>query len=80
MIKLVLPLALASALGGCAVYGPPPAPATYYQTSAVYPGYSQPDYPQPVYTQPVYAAPYIPFPWFSFNFGYWGGHGWHGPR
>ena len=53
-------------LGGCAVYGPPPA---YYGQG----GYYQ---PQPVYAQPapVYVGPPVSI---GFGFGYWGGgHGW----
>ena len=56
---------LSTLLGGCAVYGPPPA-------------YSQGPYaqPGPVYAQPapVYIAPPVSF---GFNFGYWGGGGHH---
>jgi hypothetical protein len=75
-------LVLAASLGGCAVYGPPPA-YTYYDT-APGPVYSQPGpvyvQPAPVYVEPapVYVGPPL---WFGLNFGYssgrhgWGGHG-----
>jgi hypothetical protein len=71
MKRLVVPLALAALLGGCAVYGPPPAGYAAYPYS-----------PEPVYAAPVYAAPapvYAPPISFSFGFlsgGNGGGH-WH---
>ncbi len=68
--RLILALALASALGGCAVYEP--APAYYDDGGVVYGGPS-------VYVAPlVYVAP----PTYYFGFSSWGGHrgyghGWH---
>jgi hypothetical protein len=66
---IVLPLALASLLGGCAVYGPPVA-------------YEQPYYqPAPVYAQPVYAQPVYVQPPVTFGFSYRSGRRWnHGHR
>ncbi len=51
-------------LGGCAVYGPPPA---YYGQGGYYPS-------QPVYAPaPVYVAPPVSI---GLGFGFWGGrHG-----
>jgi hypothetical protein len=69
---------MASGLGGCAVYGPPPD--TYYASPPVY------GYAQPVPAYPAYPAYYSPAPvyvepapvTFGLNFGYWGGgRGWH---
>ncbi len=64
-----IPLAL-SALGGCAVYGPPVAydQQPYYQAAPVY---AQPVYaaPQPVYVQPPVS--------FGLHYGYWRGPRWH---
>jgi hypothetical protein len=70
--KLVaVPLVLASLLGGCAVYGPPPAYG-YYEPAPVYVQPAPPVYVQPA---PVYVAPPVSF---GLHFGYWGGrHGWH---
>jgi hypothetical protein len=63
--------AASAMLGGCAVYGPPPAygEAAYYQPAPVYAA------PAPVYVQPapVYVGPPVTF---GLNFGYRGGHGW----
>lgn len=72
VMKVVAVAAVASiSLAGRAVYGPPPA----YQEVYTQPGpvYYQ---PAPVYVQPalVYAAPPVTF---GFNFGWWGGRGWH---
>jgi hypothetical protein len=68
LVAMTMALSLPVLLGGCAVYGPPPA--------AAYPA------PGPVYAAPpvVYAAPpvYAGPPVF-FSFGYssgWGHHGW----
>jgi hypothetical protein len=66
---------VSSLLGGCAVYGPPPAYAQggYYESA---PGYVV--QPAPVYG-PAYVAPapvYAPPVSFGLNFGYWGG-GYH---
>lgn len=72
VIKVIAVVAVASsALAGCAVYGPPPAYQEVYVQPA--PRYYQ---PAPVYVQPapVYAAPPVTF---GFNFGWWGGQGWH---
>ena len=64
-------VAASGALTGCAVYGPPPAYQEVYVQSA--PRYYE---PVPVYVQPapVYTAPPVTF---GFNFGWWGGRGWH---
>lgn len=82
LFKALLMLAGTSiVLGGCAVYGPPPAysQGPYYQQMA--PVYAQPGYgyysqPAPVYVEPapVYVAPPVSF---GFNFGWWGGHHHH---
>ncbi len=70
--------AVSALLGGCAVYGPPPAYGGYYEQ----PVYAQPGptyYPSgPVYyqaPQPVYVGPPVML---DFGFGFWGGHGGHG--
>ncbi|WP_075111689.1 hypothetical protein [Noviherbaspirillum massiliense] len=74
---LAVSLLVSSFLGGCAVYGPPPAysQGPYYQAAPVY------AQPAPVYVQPapVYVEPPISF---GLNFGFWGGgrHGWGGHR
>jgi hypothetical protein len=70
---LVLTFALASALGGCAVYEPAPA---YYDSGTVI--YTSPRVYRPA---PVYVAP--PSLYFGFRSGGWGhrghyGHGWRG--
>lgn len=56
--RLILSLLTLSALGGCAVYAPPPEPYAYGQ---------------PVYAAPVYVAPPLFFN-FGFRHGGWGGH------
>ncbi len=64
IVKTISVLAIGSAfLGGCAVYGPPPA---YYGQGGYYPA-------QPVYVQPapVYVGPPV-----SIGFGFWGGRRW----
>jgi hypothetical protein len=64
MKRLLVPLAISALLGGCAVYEPPPAYASY----PVYPYPQAPVAPAPAYVPPV-----------SFSFGFFGdGHrGWH---
>lgn len=77
--RLTLSLALLSALGGCAVYGPPsPVPYGYYGMAANgQPLYAAP----PVYGGPYYAPAYIGPP-ISLNLGlgFWSGDGWRGGR
>ena len=77
--RLTLSLVLLSALGGCAVYGPPPpGPYSYYGTDA----YGQPVYTAPpVYGVPYYAPAYIGPP-ISLNLGlgFWSGGGGRGSR
>lgn len=79
-LAAIVALGLASTvLGGCAVYGPPPA---YYGAQPAYygqGGYNQAPggyYPsQPVYAPaPVYVAPPVSI---GLGFGFWGGHGRH---
>lgn len=59
----------ALSLGGCAVYGPPPA---YYGQGGPYYGGAQPVYAAPA---PVYVGPPVSI---GLGFGYWGGRGWGG--
>jgi hypothetical protein len=60
--KLVLiPLTLASLLGGCAVYGP--APVAYYPPGPVY-----------VAPQPVYVQPPVTFGFYGYSRGWRHGH------
>ena len=77
-------LVVASALGGCAVYGPPPNPGPYvvgtdangqpvYAAPPVYaaaPVYAAPYYPNPYYANPYYYDPLFVGPPVFFNFGY----------
>ena len=66
--QLVLSLSAAFALGGCAVYGPPPA---YYSDGGgvVYAA------PPPVYVAPpVYVGPPV---FLGFGFRSWGGRGYY---
>ncbi|SNT25193.1 PXPV repeat-containing protein [Noviherbaspirillum humi] len=86
-ILTLVPLVLASLLGGCAVYSPPPVASgpVIYRDAPVYtqpaPVYAQPApvyvQPAPVYVRPapVYVEPPVSF---RFNFGYRGGRGWGG--
>lgn len=86
--RLTFSLLALSALGGCAVYAPPPGPYTYYGTDAdgqaiygappvVYP--AAPAYVSPYYYGPTYVGPPISL---NLGFGYWRGGGgrsnWHG--
>ena len=73
--RLTLSLIALSALGGCAVYGPP-GPYAYYGADA----YGQPIYAAPpVYTAPYYGPAYVGPPVsLQFGFGYWGGRGGRG--
>ena len=84
--RLSLSLLALSALGGCAVYGPPPGPYTYYGTDAggqavyaappvAYP--AAPVYASPYYYGPAYVGPPIGL---NLGFSYWrgGGGGWRG--
>ena len=72
-LAAIASLGLASTvLGGCAVYGPPPA---YYGQGGYYsaPGGYYPS--QPVYAPaPVYVAPPVSI---GLGFGFWGGRGRH---
>ena len=71
--RLIFSLVTLSALGGCAVYGPPnPGPYAYGtggNGGAVYvapPVYAA----QPYYYNPLFVGPPV-----SLNFGFWGGGG-----
>ena len=74
--RLTFSLILLSALGGCAVYGPPPGPYAYGTDANGQPLYTTP---------PVYPAPYYPYYYdplylgaplfFGFGANYWGGRG-----
>jgi len=92
-VRLTLALLGLSALGGCAVYGVPPGPYTYYGTDAD--GQAVYATPPVVYpAAPVYATPYSPYYYgpayvgppigLSLGLSYWrssGGRGpgrWHG--
>ena len=87
--RLSLSLLALSALGGCAVYGPPAGPYAYYGTDAD----GQAIYAAPPVTYPaapVYASPYSPYYYgpayvgppigLNLGFSYWrgGGGGWRG--
>lgn len=91
--RLTFSLLALSALGGCAVYGPPPGPYTYYGPDASGQAvYAAPpvSYPAaPVYSSPYYYGPAYVGPPIGLNLGfsYWrgggggwrgGGRGWHG--
>ena len=80
--RLTFSLTLVSALGGCAVYGPPAGPYAYgtdangqpVYTAPYYYPYSYPSY-YPYYYDPLYIGG-GPF----FGFGYYGGGGFRGGR
>lgn len=84
--RLAFSLLALSALGGCAVYGPPSGPYAYYGTDASGQAvYAAPpvSYPAaPVYSSPYYYGPAYVGPPIGLNLGfsYWrgGGGGWHG--
>ncbi|WP_244618335.1 hypothetical protein [Rhodoferax sediminis] len=74
--RLTFSLILVSALGGCAVYGPPPGPYTYGTDANGQPVYTVPyyyPYSYPTYS-PYYYDPFYIGPPAFFNFGFGGGH------
>lgn len=78
--RLAFSLLALSALGGCAVYGPPYAYSgtdangqPVYVAPPVYP--AAPVYAAPYYYGPAYVGPPIGL---NFGFGYWGGGGGRG--
>ncbi|MBS0468377.1 MAG: hypothetical protein JSS31_14580 [Proteobacteria bacterium] len=90
--RLTFSLLTLGALGGCAVYAPPPGPYTYYGTDADGQAvYAAPPVAYPA--APVYATPYSPYYYgpayvgppigLNLGFSYWrggGGHSWGGGR
>lgn len=70
---VTLALLLPVALGGCAVYGPPP-PVAYEPYPVAGPVYAV---PAPVYAEPVYVGPPV---FFSFGYRSGGGHHRHWRR
>lgn len=68
VLTVVAVAAAVVSMGGCAVYGPPPA---YYGQGGYY-GQGAYYQPQPVYVAPapVYVGPPVTV---GFGFGYWGG-------
>ena len=78
--RLTFSLVLLSALGGCAVYGPPPGPYAYGTDANGQPIYTSPYYPSynPYYYDPLYLGPPL---FFGFGYNYWGGRsGFRGGR
>ena len=79
--RLGLSLVLLSALGGCAVYGPPPGSVIGTDANGQ-PIYAQPysyDYPgypyYPYYYNPLYIGGPVFFGYGYHRWGGWGGHG-----
>ena len=74
--RLIFSLLALSALGGCAVYGPPgPGPYSYGTDANGQPVYVAPPVysAAPYYHDPLYIGPPV-----FFNFGFWGGYGGRG--
>lgn len=82
--RLTFSLVLLCALGGCAVYGPPPSAVPYGTDANGQPVYTTPyyypySYPYPAYYPYYYDPLYIGGGPFFFGYGYYGG-GFRGGR